>query len=103
MRWRKAATFWMWSRWKSSYEELESNGIEVVDDDTSDAGVALTEDNVDDFEDSLNTDGITIDDPVKVYLKRNRPGASADAGGGDRSGPEDSGRAVPRERRPSSG
>ena len=51
------------------YEELESNGIEVVDDDTSDAGVALTEDNVDDFEDSLNTDGITIDDPVKVYLK----------------------------------
>ncbi|EFB76752.1 RNA polymerase sigma factor RpoD [Subdoligranulum variabile] len=52
------------------YEELESNGIEVVDDDASDAAdVALTEDNVDDFEESLNTDGITIDDPVKVYLK----------------------------------
>ncbi len=52
------------------YEELESNGIEVVDDDAVDAAdVALTEDNVDDFEDSLNTDGITIDDPVKVYLK----------------------------------
>ena len=52
------------------YEELESNGIEVVDDDTVDVGdAALTEDNVDDFEESLNTDGITIDDPVKVYLK----------------------------------
>ena len=45
--------------------------------------VALTEDNVDDFEDSLNTDGITIDDPVKVYLKEIGRRASADAGGGD--------------------
>ena len=53
------------------YEELESNGIVVVDDDASDVAdaAALTEDNVDDFEESLNTDGITIDDPVKVYLK----------------------------------
>ena len=52
------------------YEELESNGIEVVDDDTVDVGdAALNEDNVDDFEESLSTDGITIDDPVKVYLK----------------------------------
>ena len=52
------------------YEELENSGIEVVDDDAVDMGdTALTEDNVDDFEDSLNTDGITIDDPVKVYLK----------------------------------
>lgn len=52
------------------YEELESNGIEVVDDDAMDASdVALGGDNVDDFEESLNTDGITIDDPVKVYLK----------------------------------
>ena len=52
------------------YEELESNGIEVVDDDAVDSSdVALTEDSVDDFEESLNTDGITIDDPVKVYLK----------------------------------
>lgn len=53
------------------YEELESNGIEVVDDDTADVAdaAALTEDSVDDFEESLNTDDITIDDPVKVYLK----------------------------------
>ena len=52
------------------YEELESNGIEVVDDGASDADdPALTGDSVDDFEDSLSTDGITIDDPVKVYPK----------------------------------
>ena len=52
------------------YEELESNGIEVVDDGAADTeDPALSSDSVDDFEDSLNTDGITIDDPVKVYLK----------------------------------
>ncbi len=54
------------------YEELESAGIEVVDDDPAvDAGanVHLTEENVEDFEDSLSSEGITIDDPVKVYLK----------------------------------
>ena len=28
-----------------------------------------TEEGADDFDDALNTDGITIDDPVKVYLK----------------------------------
>ena len=53
------------------YEELESHGIEVVDDDpvADAADSALTEDNVDDFEDALATEGVAIDDPVKVYLK----------------------------------
>ena len=53
------------------YEELESHGIEVVDDDPIADGSdpALTEDNVDDFEDALATEGVAIDDPVKVYLK----------------------------------
>lgn len=53
------------------YEELESHGIEVVDDDpvADAADSALTEDNVDDFEDTLATEGVAIDDPVKVYLK----------------------------------
>ena len=53
------------------YEELESHGIEVVDDDpvADGADSALTEDNVDDFEDALATEGVAIDDPVKVYLK----------------------------------
>mgnify|MGYP000747879458 CR=1 FL=1 len=53
------------------YEELESHSIEVVDDDPIvDGGdPALTEDNVDDFEDALATEGVAIDDPVKVYLK----------------------------------
>ncbi|WP_294541528.1 RNA polymerase sigma factor RpoD [uncultured Gemmiger sp.] len=53
------------------YEELESHGIEVVDDDpvADGADSSLTEDNVDDFEDALATEGVAIDDPVKVYLK----------------------------------
>ena len=53
------------------YEELESNGIEVVDDDPidpADAGL-LHEEGGEEYDDALNTDGITIDDPVKVYLK----------------------------------
>ena len=53
------------------YEELESHGIEVVDDDpvTDGSDPSLTEDGVDDFEDALATEGVAIDDPVKVYLK----------------------------------
>ncbi len=53
------------------YEELEGSGIEVVDDPETTAAetVVLTEKTVEEFEDSLATDGITIDDPVKVYLK----------------------------------
>ena len=53
------------------YEELESHGIEVVDDDpvADGADSSLTEDNVDDFEDALATERVAIDDPVKVYLK----------------------------------
>ena len=53
------------------YEELESNGIEVVDDDPidpTDAGL-LHEEGGEEYDDALNTDGIAIDDPVKVYLK----------------------------------
>ena len=56
------------------YEELEGNGIEVIDDDpVADVDPSLlggtSEEGADDFDDALNTDGITIDDPVKVYLK----------------------------------
>ena len=54
------------------YESLESHGIEVVDDEPNEAAVnaaILTENNVDDFEDSLSAEGVSIDDPVKVYLK----------------------------------
>ena len=53
------------------YEELESNGIEIVDDTPVDVSSALpsSEEGVDDYEDGLTADGITIDDPVKVYLK----------------------------------
>ena len=53
------------------YEELESHGIEVVDDDPVADGSdsSMGEDGVDDFEDTLATEGVAIDDPVKVYLK----------------------------------
>ncbi len=53
------------------YEELESNGIEIVDDTPVDVSSALpsSEEGADDYEDGLAADGITIDDPVKVYLK----------------------------------
>ena len=53
------------------YEELESNGIEIVDDTPVDVSSALpsSEEGADDYEDGLTGDGITIDDPVKVYLK----------------------------------
>ena len=53
------------------YEELESNGIEIVDDTPVDVSSALpsSEEGADDYEDGLTSDGITIDDPVKVYLK----------------------------------
>ena len=53
------------------YEELESNGIEVVDDDAvadADAGM-LPDSGADELEDGLSADGVAIDDPVKVYLK----------------------------------
>ena len=53
------------------YEELESNGIEIVDDTPveGDDTVSGADDGADDYEDGLTADGITIDDPVKVYLK----------------------------------
>ena len=53
------------------YEELESNGIEIVDDTPVDVSSALPSsgEGADDYEDGLTADGITIDDPVKVYLK----------------------------------
>ena len=54
------------------YESLEGHGIEIVDDEPDEAAADasnLTEESVDDFEDSLSAEGVSIDDPVKVYLK----------------------------------
>ena len=52
------------------YEELESNGIEVIDDTPveEDDTVAAPDDGADAYEDGLTADGIAIADPVKVYL-----------------------------------
>ena len=53
------------------YESLESHGMEVIDDEPAADAVeaALTENSADEFEDTLSAEGVTIDDPVKVYLK----------------------------------
>ncbi|MDD4850877.1 MAG: RNA polymerase sigma factor RpoD [Gemmiger sp.] len=54
------------------YESLEGHGIEIVDDEPDEAvadAVTITEEHVDEFEDTLSAEGVSIDDPVKVYLK----------------------------------
>ena len=53
------------------YEELESNGVEVIDDTPMEVDETAPgpDDGADDYDDGLTADGITIDDPVKVYLK----------------------------------
>lgn len=52
------------------YESIEAAGIEVVDvGDDADSEEVLTESNVEKFEKSLASEGVSVDDPVKVYLK----------------------------------
>ena len=55
------------------YESLESQNIEIVDDFAADAfadlDFVLDTPETDDSEPAVSTDGIAIDDPVKVYLK----------------------------------
>ena len=56
------------------YDTLESQGVEIVEnspDDTplDDIGFLTQGEDGEDLENALNTDGIAIDDPVKVYLK----------------------------------
>ena len=55
----------------SFYDSCEANNIEIVEDmiiDT-DLKLAYDPDLADDLEMSLSTEGIAIDDPVKIYLK----------------------------------
>ncbi len=53
------------------YEDLESMNVEIVDDYTTDDDLdsALDFTAEDDLDIALSTDGIAIDDPVKIYLK----------------------------------
>ena len=52
------------------YENLEANSIEIVDEPDADVEeFTLTEDNVEVLESALSAEGVSIDDPVKVYLK----------------------------------
>ncbi len=50
------------------YETLETNNVDVIDTIEEEEEV-LTEKNVEKFEKSLSAEGVSIDDPVKVYLK----------------------------------
>ncbi len=56
------------------YDTLEAQGVEIVEnslEDTplDDIGFLTQDEDGEDLENALNTDGIAIDDPVKVYLK----------------------------------
>ena len=53
------------------YDDFENCNIEIVDDFSADEDLdsALDFSDTDDFESSLSSDGIAIDDPVKIYLK----------------------------------
>lgn len=51
------------------YEHIEAEGIDIIDESGDEDEEILTETNVDKFEKSLASEGVSIDDPVKVYLK----------------------------------
>jgi RNA polymerase primary sigma factor len=55
----------------SFYDTCDTFSIEIVDDGTADAELKLSLDPnlTDDLEMALSTEGIAIDDPVKIYLK----------------------------------
>ncbi len=53
------------------YDNCASNNIEIVDDFSTDTDLKIGLDSAmnDDLEMALSTEGIAIDDPVKIYLK----------------------------------
>ena len=53
------------------YDNCASNNIEIVDDFSTDTDLKIGLDSTmgDDLEMALSTEGIAIDDPVKIYLK----------------------------------
>ena len=53
------------------YESCSNMNIEIIEDFTIDTDLSLPLEltDQDDLEMSLSTDGIAIDDPVKIYLK----------------------------------
>ena len=55
----------------SFYDSCDTLNIEIVDDGSADADLKLSLDPnlTDDLEMALSTEGIAIDDPVKIYLK----------------------------------
>ncbi len=51
------------------YDTLESQNIEIIEDFTAPVDIDLIPEEPEELENSLASEGINIDDPVKVYLK----------------------------------
>ena len=51
------------------YDSCTNLNIEIIEDFTIDTDLSLPLESADDLEMSLSTEGIAIDDPVKIYLK----------------------------------
>ncbi|MGN0586523.1 MAG: RNA polymerase sigma factor RpoD [Oscillospiraceae bacterium] len=51
------------------YENCSNMNIEIIDDFSLDTDLSMPMDGQDDLELALSTEGIAIDDPVKIYLK----------------------------------
>lgn len=51
------------------YENCSNMNIEIIDDFSLDTDLSIPLDGQDDLELALSTEGIAIDDPVKIYLK----------------------------------
>lgn len=51
------------------YENCSNMNIEIIDDFSLDTDLSMPLDGQDDLELALSTEGIAIDDPVKIYLK----------------------------------
>ena len=51
------------------YDTLESQNIEIIEDFTAPVDIELIPEEPEELENSLASEGINIDDPVKVYLK----------------------------------
>ncbi|MEG2769706.1 MAG: sigma-70 factor domain-containing protein, partial [Oscillospiraceae bacterium] len=50
------------------YEQMEAQSIEIIDE-VEEEETKLTEKNVDEYQSELSAEGVSVDDPVKVYLK----------------------------------
>ena len=53
----------------SFYDSCQSLNIDIIEDYDAESDLALTDMSLQDDLDALSADGVSIDDPVKIYLK----------------------------------